>query len=219
MNFLNFGYYIIEPSLLPEYLNLTCDQILTVSECMCNIHPSLTGFLFHVELTDLQLEYKESLSLSDEEFTELQEMVLRLYDEHNLDVDGRFVKLSDARLFCKKYLYNKPNIKIISLALESAYKDVFVEEVDGCLNAPLLENKKNDGDFLGYDILGWDYSYFHTYLCNSLNENISDKYPLEVNKHGLLQNSYSQVKMFSEYIDGEGEPVMWLPFAVYSHEN
>jgi len=248
MNFLNFGYYIIEPFPTPEYLNLTCEQILTISECICNVHPSLelyrnqckrakilrnqgefslansnfdttllTGLLFRPEPEPQLLQYKKSLSLSDEEFTELQEVILRLYDERSLDVDSRFTKLSDALLFCKKYLYNQPNIKVVSLALEKAYKDAFIEEAGKCLNATLLENQKNDGDFLGYDILGWEFGSFHTYLCNGLNQDISDKYPLEVNKYGLLQNPYSQVKIFSEYIDGEGEPVMWLPFAVYEH--
>jgi len=218
MDFLNFGYYIVEPSPIPEYLNLTCKQVLTVSECLCTIHPSLTGFLFHIELVEQPLEYKKSLMLSDKEFTELQEMVLHLYNERKLDVDSRFIRFSDALLFCKKYLYNKPNAKVISIALESAYKDAFIEEVDRCLNATLLEHRKSDGDFLGYDILGWDFSYFHTYLCNGLNQDISSKYLLDVNKYGLLQNPYSQVKIFSEYIDGKGEPVMWFPFAVYEHQ-
>jgi len=217
MDFLNFGYYIVEPAPTPKYLNLKCEQVITVSGCICNIHPSLTGLLFHLELEQQQLEYKKSLFLSDEDFTSLQEMILHLYTGNRLDVDSRFVNLSDALLICNKYLYDQPNIKVISLALENVYKDTFIEEVGCCLNATSLENQKNDGNFLGYDILGWDFSYFHTYLCNSLNQDISDKYPLKVNKHGLLQNPYPQVKIFSEYIDGKGEPVMWFPFAVYEH--
>ena len=217
MKFLNFGYYIVQPYPTPEYLSLTCEHVLTVSQCFGDVHPSLVGLLFHLEHDPQQLEYKKSLALSDEEFSKLQEIVLHLYKSHKLDVDGRFVELSDALSFCEKCLYNLPNVKIISIALESAYKDIFIEDAGRCLNASFLEKQQSNGNFLGYDILGWDFSYFHTYLCNSLHQDISDRYPLELNAFGLIQNHYSYVKEFSEYIDGEGEPVLWPPFAVYEH--
>jgi len=217
MNFLNFGYYIVEPMPTPEYLNIKCKQVITVTNCICNIHPSLTG-TFYVDCEKQQQEYKSSLRLEDDVFTELKENVLLLDNEHKLDVDSRFIELSDALLFCKKYLYNLSNIKVISIALEDIYKEIFIQDAGENLNCNLLIHKKCDGNFLGYDILGWDWSAFHSYLCNSLNEDISEKYSLEINDNGLISNLYFQVKDFSEFIDGKGEPVIWLPYSVYEHD-
>ena len=217
MNFLNIGYYIVEPMPTPEYLDLRCKQIITVTECICNVHPSLIG-CYWLNQEKRQSEYKKLLGLSDETFTELKETVMHLYEEHKLDVDSRFNELPNALLFCKKYLSNQPNMRVISIALEDTYKDVFIEDAGENLNVAILCEQKNDGKLLGYDILGWDWSSFHSYLCNGLNKDISDKYPLEINEFGLIQNPYSQVKEFAKCINGMGEPVLWLPFAVYSHE-
>ena len=140
-----------------------------------------------------------------------------MFNAEELGHDSCFTKLSDALLISKKYLYNLPCIKIISLALEDAYKDIFIEDATPKWNISLLKEQKTDGDFIGYDILGWDTGGFHSYLCNGLNKDIESKYSLEINDLGLIQNQYSQVKEFAEYIEGQGEPVIWLPFAVYEH--
>lgn len=216
MNFLNFGYYIVEPVSVPKYLNLKCKQILTTTDCICNIHPSLLGS-FWVNHERQQPEYKKSLGLSDEKFGELKETVSQLYYKHELCVDGRFAKLSDALWFCDKYLYNLSDIKVISISLEGIFKNAFIEDVGENLNMCLLTKQEFNGDFLGYDILGWDWSGFHSYLCNGLHKDISNKYNLEINDFGLIQNPYSQVKEFAEYIEDKGEPVNWLPFAIYAH--
>ena len=217
MNFLNIGYYIVERMPTPEYLDLKCKQIITISNCICNTHPSLAGS-FYINCEKQHLEYKKSLGLSGEDFEKLKETVLRLYDECKLDVDSRFLELSDALLFCENYLHNKSNSTMISIALEDVFFDLFAEDTSENLNTPiLLDSQKNDGDFIGYDILGWDWSSFHSYLCNNLNQDILNKYPLEVNEYGLIQNPYSQVKEFTKYIDGKGEPVIWLPYVVYKH--
>jgi len=46
MDFLNIGHYIVEPVPTPEYLDLKCKQIITISNCICNTHPSLAGSFY-----------------------------------------------------------------------------------------------------------------------------------------------------------------------------
>ena len=74
MNFLNFGYYIIESVPTPEYINLKCNRILTATDCICNLHPSLEGS-FWVNHKKRQLEYQKSLGLSEKEFEGLKDMI------------------------------------------------------------------------------------------------------------------------------------------------
>ena len=222
MLFLNFGYYIIEPYAKPEWFKLASKQVITVSDCLCELHPSLRGtFWLNQNMKPYEKEqrdYQQLLKLPVDVFTELKKTVNQLYDEKLLDVDSRFTEVSDAISFQQKYLHNLSTM-LISIALEDVFKNSFIQDYDELLNADLLKKEDVGGKFIGYDILGWDFNSYHSYLCNGLNEDISMKYVLEINEHGLIKNDYEQVKIFAEYLNDNdmGEPVNWLPFAVYKH--
>ena len=70
-------------------------------------------------------------------------------------------------------------------------------------------NGENDNSpCLGNDILGWDISGFHSFLCNSLQEELSD---VKFNHMGLLDHDFPEVARFARQIKGMGEPVEWIP--------
>lgn len=60
-----------------------------------------------------------------------------------------------------------------------------------------------------------DISGFHSYLCNGLEKTIEADYLLKVDYQGLIQNPYEEVVDFAKRIEGMGEPVEWIPVAVY----
>jgi len=227
MSFLCLGYYVVEPVPKPQYLKLKCRQILTVTNCICNLHPNLQGSFWQNQKGEIpqdeQTNYRKQLRLSDEIFNDLKVAVKQLFDARYLELDSRFVKLSDAVLFCKKYMYNLTDLKIVSIAIDDNFKDVLISafnDVSWNLNIQtpmILTDLESGGKLLGYDILGWDVSSFHSYLCNSLNNDISLAYPLEVDDFGIIQNQYDEVIKFAEYIKDKGEPVDWLPFAMYDY--
>ena len=35
------GYYIVEKSIKPEWMDIPCKEILNVSSCICNIYPNV----------------------------------------------------------------------------------------------------------------------------------------------------------------------------------
>ena len=91
------------------------------------------------------------------------------------------------------------------------------EQLKDFTKTPFFPNK-NDGQFIGYDIIGLEWGGFiHSYLCNGLQKDIAEKFPLTVNDYSLIQNPYEQVKEFADYIQGKGEPVYWIPVAMYEH--
>ena len=61
---------------------------------------------------------------------------------------------------------------------------------------------------LGNDILGWDISGFHSFLCNSLQKELPD---IKFNHMGLLDHDFQEVAHFAGQIKGKGEPVEWIP--------
>jgi len=56
---------------------------------------------------------------------------------------------------------------VVSIALENTYKYTFIKKTDESLNAPLPEKQASGGTLLGYDILGWDWSSFHSYFATN----------------------------------------------------
>ena len=66
---------------------------------------------------------------------------------------------------------------------------------------------------IGYDILGWDYSHFHSYLCNALQKEFPN---LKINEIGLISNTFEETAEFARYANEHelGEPVEWIPVSV-----
>lgn len=74
------------------------------------------------------------------------------------------------------------------------------------------ESSEAEGEFIGCDIIGWDISGFHSFLCNSLHEKFDD---ISFNKYGLLDESFEKVEQMAEKIQGMGEPVNWIPVMIH----
>jgi hypothetical protein len=219
VDFLRLGYYIVEPAPKPQHCKLNCGQILTVSDCICILHPNLKGSYWD-NYEDEESNYQKRLGLSDESFIDMKATVSQLVDARNLEIDSRFANLSDAISFYNKYMRHLTNLRIVSIALGDAFKDVLINALNGVscnLTSMVLNDVETDGNLLGYDILGWDLSSFHSYVCNSLENDISAVYPLKVDSFGIIQNQYDECIKIAEYIRGKGEPVDWLPFAMYEY--
>ena len=74
-------------------------------------------------------------------------------------------------------------------------------------------NDDMDGfDAIGMDILGWDNYSFHSFLCNSLQDEFTD---IRFNKYGFIETDYETAALIASKIQGMGEPVDWFPVAVY----
>jgi hypothetical protein len=164
-----------------------------------------------------QLEYRDALKISGDSFNEMKKIVRELFERNKLDNDGRFVNCADAVDFLNKYLHNLTGLKIIALALDDEYKNILCDEVRSSSNiCSTLEVPQQVGGLIGYEILGWDCGGFHSYLCNGFDKDISEQFKLMVNEFGVIQNAYAEVKEFAEFLeDKNGEPVIWLPFALY----
>lgn len=216
MAFLNFGYYIVEPTPKPDYISLQCDKIISASGCICDFHPLIDGS-FWLNHDEKQLEYMSKLKISEDAFNTLKNTVSDLIDKNKLDYNGRFADYVDAAEFYAEYLSNLNGLKIIAIALEGEFKDILRDEIGDSSNIlPEFELQQTIGELIGFEILGWDFGSFHSYLCNSFDKDISEAYNLMVNDFGIIQNSYAEVKKFAEFLeDKNGEPVVWLPFAVF----
>lgn len=214
MKFGTVGYYISEPVLKPEYLSLNCKQLLSISSCLCDIHPDLNG-CFWKNHKEYRIEYNTKLNLSEEQAVSLEKDVSKLFNSNLIDIDGRFVNYSDAVNFYKKYMMYCSTAKIIQVRMSIKDMNELTDEYDWNQSMKLPESNIIHGDYLGCEIVGFDFSGFHSYLCNSLEKDILHKYSVTINDYGILQNEYSEVNTFTESIQGKGEPVTWRTCLLY----
>ena len=211
--YVDYGYYIIRPCRCPEFLKDFSQWILTASSCICDVEPQRFSCMTNDERQ--REEYRKRLGLEKREFIDFSEETLRLFGEDRLDTDSRFVFKQDADEIYRRYFSKQKGVdrgyRLIGIALEEAH----LPSMEDRIIPKNVASRTAERHFLGFDILGWDISGFHTYLCNSLQKELVKRFKLKPGEFGLLKNSKEEVEAFADAIQNRGEPVEWIPFAVY----
>lgn len=200
------GYYICETVDLPQYLAGISTQLLSVSNCLGELHPKWE-YLFDERHKGKTSEYQKRLQLGDEQYRALVKTARGLFQQGKLSIDCRFLQKSDAQHFYKQFC---PAVacRIVSVSTTPIYFKLLAEELKRSGNLEMLSGRPDNSAPLGCDILGWDIPGFHSFLCNSLHQCLPKA---EFNEVGLLKNDFSEVAAFARRIEGMGEPVAWIP--------
>ena len=203
-----FGYYICEKMAIPNFLSIKGDEMITVSDCFSGIHPNLTYCYFSNPQRQERVEYLTKWNINEEKAILLEHDINSMF-ENSLSIDGRFLHLSDAQRICKNY-FDSNQCVIVSVSTTAEYYDIITNEIRENANGryDFFTDVFDENDLLGYDILGWDLSGFHTFLCNGLHR---ESELLKFNKYCLLENDFETVQNFAKDIRDKGEPVEWIP--------
>ena len=97
---------------------------------------------------------------------------------------------------------------MVSISTTMEYYKILLDELKGSNSHALMNGENDNSTCLGNDILGWDISGFHSFLCNSLQKELPD---IKFNHMGLLDHDFQEVAHFASQIKGKGEPVEWIP--------
>lgn len=216
------GYYICEvtdvPNFLfgsaghgaakdPEHTGQNVRKFLSVSGCLGKQHPYRECFM-QTSLGMKKGEYQAMLKLDDAEYRALNEIGHRLFDAKRIDVDCRFLYLSDAMELCETYFSALPCV-VVSISTAPDYFDLLASELSRASACHgFVSGAPADGDWIGNDILGWDIGNFHSFLCNGLQEELPTS---RFNQLGLLKNDFEETARFAAQIQDMGEPVEWIP--------
>lgn len=200
------GYYICQLVETPKFLDNISDKMLSVSGCFGCVHPDLTQCFFQNNMD--KKEYRNVLKLDDTKLSLLQDEIGRLF-EKDIAIDGRFLNKEDAQYLCETY-FSALNCIVVSVSTTEEYfeilKMVLLNSSNG-KSTPMSSNvDENEG--IGFDIIGWDISGFHSFLCNNLQKELSNA---RFNECALLANTFEEVEKFAHQIAGKGEPVEWIP--------
>ena len=204
------GYYISEVIDMPGYLKGLGEKMMSVSSCLGEMHPGMECCFVNGWRKGEQQAYQKRLKLSDEQYADYAETVRRLFAAKRLDIDCRFVHLSDAENFFQKFCKEIP-CRLVSVSTTPAYFEILLEEMGNSHSNGLLGGEPDHNVRIGCDILGWDIGGFHSFLCNSLQKELPEAV---FNDIGLLCNDFQEVMGFADRIEGKGEPVRWIPCRV-----
>lgn len=148
------GYYIVEPIVIKDWMNkeMLPEMILSASECICDFFPDI----YVIESEKHDEEYSKKIMLDKKIYFEMKCWIKNRLGS-DLKSPNIFSNYESVAGFCKKFLYNKKNLKIIGIAIpKGERREAFLEDN---LNYNMFENvnQKIDiderGKVLGYEIL------------------------------------------------------------------
>lgn len=220
------GYLLIERTKRAAYMDqqLIPKIVQSASACICEQHPTL-DVLWGMSEKEKEL-YRARLRLNEEEFLELTEWVEIYQESGELGYPQTFQTVERAKE-CRDSFFSHIELDIIEIGLIESYVSGFLAEGDegegperyGVERFILKgEMKKPTGRLLGYEVLGYENGMFHSYLCNSLEQDFAKQFSFRLNKHGFIP-TLEEAERYCTYgnqDDIETEEVLWLPWAIYT---
>lgn len=204
------GYYISEVIDMPRYLKKLGERLLSVSSCLGEMHPKLECCFVNAWSDEEKRAYRIRMKLSEGQYADYMKTVQDLFASRRLDSDCRFRNLWDAVDFYEKFCGAVPCC-LVCVSTTSEYYEILSEEMADGYDSRRIEGEPDENPLAGYDILGWDIGGFHSFLCNSLQEELPEAV---FNGMGLVGNAFDDAAGFARRIQGKGEPVEWIPCRV-----
>jgi hypothetical protein len=101
-------------------------------------------------------------------------------------------------------------------ACEALIEDLRIEThpCDRYLKAAATDARQATGHVIGYEVLGYEWGRFHSWLCHSLEVEIDAGLGIRPRPDGLFADlpSACAVAAYVNALGDEVEPVTWLPF-------
>lgn len=222
-NFYLGGYYIVKPTSRADWMNnkVLHKLVLSASRCICNFYPDIN--VIWNQSNDEKEAYRKKLMLDGNTYNEMELWIDERF-EKNFEFPDVFNSYESAVEFYHKFLSNQNDLRIIGIALPKKIRDIFLQEQDDlrygvCKNLSQSLHINLKGTVIGYEILGFEYGRFHSYICNGLEDDYYDKYNFKLNNNGLIF-TLEEAQMLADYTNEEihcTEPVLWLPWVLLEY--
>lgn len=224
--FYSGGYLLIQGTSTEKRNNQLLPKfVFSSSECICDIYP-LYWSLPKVKLTsDEEKNIRETYMLSEIEYLEILDYVEKLLDTKKMGWPYVFYEIDEAKKFYHKYLNHMNDIKLLGISLEEQYVIQFLHEEKAFSETSGIYEKlsyfdleRSSGGEIGYDILGFEISSFHSFICNGL-EKAYKELDITVNEIGIISD-YNQAVKAVNYTMSDcvgAEPVTWLPWRIIEY--
>ncbi|MDR6227365.1 hypothetical protein [Desmospora profundinema] len=181
------GYFIIEKK-----------DIISASNCVCDTYPDEWAYSWAGYDRELLSDIEEKTQKSRRELVLLRKWVEKKFDSEQIGWPNVFYSLKLAIDFQSEFLKNI-DTRIIGIGTTLDHLKNILEEnksdddVDpGGVYHTLAKQIEVDmrGRIAGYDILGYEGGFFHSFMCNGLKD--------EYEKMGIFLNKYHLLPTFQK---------------------
>ena len=229
MEFIVGGYYLIQATESKKWINekFFPPLIWSASHHICEIYPDnwILPWVSDDHSARERERNQEILKLDNNALHSLQLEFNNLFNKDEFGFPNLFLSLAVARDFHGKYLKHLSNIKLLSIALADEYWGEFIQETvqgenmgEHGIRTKLRARRliEPEAVFKGFEVLGYNYGQFCSYICNSLQDIYSTKFRISLNKNGFIEN-YNDAQKAAEYTmskEAKAEPYLWFPWLI-----
>lgn len=222
------GYFLIKPRTIDsEYLKR--NKIYTCSTC---INDSLVDNWSYSWTTDNNSQINSVLKDYDLELNKISEIrtwVDKEYEDEHIGWQGLFLDLETAKRYKQTFFSHLDDILIMAIYFDESEATELLKEFETNkiglyqnLKKRIPEDQFVNEKLIGFDLVGIEHSGdFHTFHCHDISNELTNRFNLELNNYGLLNDIENWEPVFNYINDEETglEPVPWFSVKVKLIEN
>jgi hypothetical protein len=227
--FISGGYFLTKYIDRPESMSadLLPSQIVSASSCIVDIPDAWAVEWANYQESERQ-EEAAKFGIKPEILPHLMRWVTSRLDSQEIGWPVVFYSLKTARRFAQEFLPDNDEVVVLGIGLTREFANVLLQEekppdnhgipgVYEALGKGL--GLESGGEILGFEVLGYEWGGFHSWLCNGLEVDSYREFNIRPNGNGFISNLDDGAKT-AEYASREGvgaEPALWQPWIVVKY--
>jgi hypothetical protein len=221
------GYYVprlVAPSSMLSQ-GLLPSEILTLTSCLTDLFPDSWAVEWVRCSYDDRAATAARFGMPSSGVQALVRSVTELHDTGDIGWPNVWSKLEAARRLIGEALPNPSDVLLVGAGIPVDFVEEFLHQLapeprEGPCGAFQMANARqalaSHGEFLGWEVLGFDGAGCHSWLCNSLHIPAAEHLGVELGKFGLLSSEQAArdvIRMIAED-PSKAEPSAWVPTGI-----
>jgi len=223
------GYFLAKYANRAESMSadLLPARILSASNCIADIVDAWAVKWASYKETDRE-EEAAKFGITPEILPQAIDWVTRALEAQKIGWPVVFHSLETARNFHRKFLHSDNDVVLVGVGLQPECAALLLREEKPAANhgTPGIYQAlgqglslESDGEVLGFEVLGYEWGGFHSWLCNGLEVESYRELNIRPNRYGFIDSLEEAIKA-AEYASREevgAEPALWQPWLIVKY--
>ncbi len=221
------GYFLARPAKRSVHMNagLLPETLFTATDCIVDLVPNTWSIEWTQDTQAARQEAAAKFGLKGSELESFTAWCTSALAGGELGWPDVFLSLDVALRVKREFLSRATSLAVIGIALPYDLVSTFLAETrveagqgePGVVTAVRAGRAPSaEGQVLGYDVLGWDFGGFHSYICNGLETEFADVFELKPNRWGFF-DQLNDARRCADHCNLEttgAVPALWMPWRV-----
>lgn len=229
-DYVSGGYILCRPAARDERMNasLLPDQIVTVSDCIVEVAPNVWSIAWAQVSEAERARRGGQFGLAGSALSDFITWCTEAFDAGLLGWPHVIFDLDVARGLRERLRTGAEAPRILGIALPRDLVERFARDAHetgsgepGVLTALRRGTPPPEGGVtLGFDVLGWDWGAFHSYICNGLETEFASALGIRPNANGFFDDldDARQCADHANLATTGAEPGLWLPWLTVAYD-